>query len=85
VRGQSGQVASAPARTTLLGSYLLRPPGKPPQGEPRRFRLPLFGPHHLLAYDTRVQGYVCDSVRILLQLSAEGAGDGARATEIGAR
>jgi hypothetical protein len=32
-----------------------------------------------------VQGYVCNSVRILLQLSAEGAGDGARAAETGAR
>jgi hypothetical protein len=85
MRGQSGLVASAPARTTLLGSYLLKPPGKRPTGEPRPFRLPLFEPHHLLAYDTRVQGYVCDSVRILLQLSAEEAGDGARAAEIGAR
>lgn len=85
VRGQSGLVASAPARTTLLGSYLLKPPGRRPQGEPRPFRLPLFKPHNLLAYDTRVQGYVCDSVRILLQLSAEEAGDGARAAEVGAR
>jgi hypothetical protein len=85
VRGQSGLVASAPARTTLLGSYLLKPPGTRPKGEPRPYRLPLSKPHHLLAYDTRVQGYVCDSVRILLQLSAEGAGDGARAAESGAR
>ena len=85
VRGRSGLVASAPARTTLLGSYLLKPPGQRPKGEPRPYRLPLSKPHHLLAYDTRVQGYVCDSVRILLQLSAEGAGDGARAAESGAR
>jgi hypothetical protein len=86
VRGQSGLVAAAPARTTLLGSYLLKPPGKRPQGAPRPYRLPLYKPHHLLAYDTRVQGYVCDSVRILLQLSADGAGDGARrGAEIGAR
>jgi hypothetical protein len=42
-------------------------------------------PHYLLPYDARVQGYVCDSVRILLQLSAEEAGDGARAAEAGAR
>jgi hypothetical protein len=85
LRGQSGLVAVAPARTTLLGSYLLKPPGTRPKGEPRPYRLPLSKPHHLLAYDTRVQGYVCDSVRILLQLSAEGAGDGARAAESGAR
>ena len=85
VRGRSSLAASAPARTTLLGSYLLKPRDRPPKGQPRPLRLPLVEPHNLLPYDPRVQGYVCDSVRILLQLSAEGAGDGARAAEIGAR
>ena len=85
VRGQSGLVAVAPDRTTLLGSYLLKPRDKPPKAEPRPFRRLLFEQHYLLAHDARVQGYICDSVRILLQLSAEGAGDGAPATEIGAR
>jgi len=63
----------------------LKPRDRPPKGQPRPLRLPLVEPHNLLPYDPRVQGYVCDSVRILLQLSAEGAGDGARAAEIGAR
>jgi hypothetical protein len=73
VRGQSGLVASAPARTTLLGSYLLKPRDKPPKAEPRPFRRLLFEQHYLLAHDARVHGYVCGAVRILLRLSAEGA------------
>ena len=85
VRGQSGLVAVEPGRTTLLGSYLLKPRGKPTGVKPRPFRRLFFEQHYLLAHDARVQGYICDSVRILLQLSAEGAGDGAPATEIGAR
>jgi len=85
VRGQSGLVASAPARTTLLGSYVLKPRDKPPKARPQPFRRLFMEPHYLLPYDARVQGYVCDSVRILLQLSAEEAGDGARAAEAGAR
>jgi hypothetical protein len=73
VRGQSGLVAVAPDRTTLLGSYLLKPRDKPPKAKPRPFRRLLFEQHYRLAHDARVQGYICSAVRILLQLSAEGA------------
>lgn len=85
VRGQSGLVASAPARTTLLGSYCLKPRDKPPKTRPQPWRRVFMEPHYLLPYDARVQGYVCEAVRILLRLSAEGAADGARAAETGAR
>ncbi|MGB7760442.1 MAG: hypothetical protein WBL61_11465 [Bryobacteraceae bacterium] len=78
VRGQPGLVASEPARTTLLGSYLLKPRDKPPKARPQPLRRLFMESHYLLPYDARVQGYVCDSVRILLQLSAEGTGDGPR-------
>jgi hypothetical protein len=73
VRGQSGLVAVAPGRTTLLGSYLLEPRDKPPKAQPRPFRRLFFERHYLLAHDARVQGYICSAVRILLRLSAEGA------------
>jgi hypothetical protein len=73
VRGQSGLVAVAPARTTLLGSYLLKPRGKPPRAKPRPFRRLFFEQHYLLAHDARVHGFICSAVRTLLQLSAEGA------------
>jgi hypothetical protein len=73
LRGQSGLVAVAPARTTLLGSYLLKPRDKPRRAEPRPFRRLLFQQHYLLAHDARVQGYICSAVRILLRLSKEGA------------
>lgn len=73
LRGQSGLVAVAPARTTLLGSYLLKPRDKPPRAKPRPFRRLLFQQHYLLAHDSRVQGYILSAVRILLQLSKEGA------------
>ena len=73
VRGQSGLVAEAPDRTTLLGSYLLQPRDKPPQAKPRPFRRLFFEQHYLLAHDARVQGFICQAVRILLRLSAEGA------------
>ena len=73
VRGQSGMVAVAPDRTTLLGSYLLEPRDKPPNAKPRPFRRLLFEQHYLLAHDARVQGYVCSAVRVLLRLSAQGA------------
>ena len=73
VRGQSGLAAVAPDRTTLLGSYLLKPRDKPPNVKPRPFRRLFFEQHYLLAHDARVQGYICSAVRILLRLSAEGA------------
>ena len=73
VRGQSGLVAEAPGRTTLLGSYLLQPRDKPPKVKPRPFRRLFFEQHYLLAHDARVQGFICQAVRILLRLSAEGA------------
>jgi hypothetical protein len=85
VRGQSGLVASAPARTTLLGSYCLKPRDKPPKARPQPWRRLFMEPHYLLPYDARVQGYVCEAVRILLRLSAEGAADGALAADTGAR
>jgi hypothetical protein len=72
LRGQSGLVAVAPARTTLLGSYVLKPRDKPPKTKPRPFRRLLFEQHYLLAHDARVQGFICDAVRILLRLSADG-------------
>jgi hypothetical protein len=71
LRGQSGLVAVAPARTTLLGSYLLEPRDKPPHSKPRPFRRLLFQQHYLLAHDSRVQGYILSAVRILLQLSKQ--------------
>jgi hypothetical protein len=70
---QSELVAAAPDRTTLLGSYLLKPRGEAPKATPRPFRRLLFEQHYLLAHDARVHGYVCGAVRILLRLSAEGA------------
>jgi hypothetical protein len=73
LRGQSGLVAEAPDRTTLLGSYLLQPRDKPPQAKPRPFRRLFFEQHYLLAHDARVQAYICSAVRILLRLSKEGA------------
>ncbi len=73
VRGQSGLVAAAPARTTLLGSHRLTPRDNPPKARPRPFRRLLFEPHYRLAFDARVQGFICEAVRILLRLSAEGA------------
>lgn len=85
VRGQSGLVALQPARTTLLGSYVLKPRDKPPKARPQPWRRLFMEPHYLLPYDARVQGYVCDSVRILLRLSAERAGNDARTAETGAR
>ena len=54
VRGQSGMVAVAPDRTTLLGSYLLEPRDKPPNAKPRPFRRLLFEQHYLLAHDAGV-------------------------------
>jgi len=71
--GQSGLAAEAPGRTTLLGSYLLQPRVKPPKVKPRPFRRLFFEQHYLLAHDARVQGFICQAVRILLRLSAEGA------------
>jgi hypothetical protein len=73
VRGQAGLVAVAPERTTLLGSYLVKPRGGHPKATPRPFRRLFFEQHYLLAHDARVHGFVCDAVRTLLRLSAEGA------------
>jgi len=41
-RGQSGLVAVEPGRTTLLGSYLLKPRGKPYRGQTEAIPPPVF-------------------------------------------
>jgi hypothetical protein len=74
VRGKAGLTAADPARTTLLGNYRLTPRDKPPKARARPNRRLFFEQHYRLAHDARVQGYICEAVRILLRLPAEQAG-----------
>jgi hypothetical protein len=73
VRGQASLAAVEPARTTLLGNYRLIPRDKPPKARARPNRRLFFEQHYRLAHDARVQGFICEAVRILLRLQAEGA------------